>query len=92
MGHGLPKIIDRYAKILDWSLHHRFKLILGAAGSVVVSIAIFAMFNAGSELFPEDIPPSNLYVQVKAPVGNKIERTDEFVREMILAALTRLEG
>jgi multidrug efflux pump subunit AcrB len=47
------------------------------------------MFNAGMEFFPEDIPPATVYVQVEAPLGTRVEQTDQIVRriESELAAL-----
>jgi len=51
----------------------------------------FMFFNAGIEYFPEDIPPTNLYVQVEAPVGTRIETTDRIVRELE-DRVTRLPG
>jgi multidrug efflux pump subunit AcrB len=94
MGHWfqetvLPAALRRYERLLRWSLAHRARVMGGMAATLVASVLLFGLFNAGIEFFPEDIPPQNVYVQVEMPPGTRAEATDEVVRavEEELAAL-----
>ncbi len=72
---GLDKALDRYEVALRWSLDHG-KSVLGIAVLVLISsFVVFGLFNPGLEYFPEDIPPSQAYVQIDAPVGTNVEFT-----------------
>ena len=79
MSHGLPRIIDRYETLVRWSLEHRLRMLAGAGGSLVLAMVAFGFLGAGVEYFPEDIPPSTVYLQVEAPVGTRLGTTDSIV-------------
>ena len=79
---GLPWIADRYETVLEWSLGHRLTTLGGTFAILVMTIIAFGQFNHGIELFPEDIPPRQVWVDVEAPVGTRVEFTDEIVREL----------
>ena len=82
MNDALPRIIDRYEGLLRWALSHRGRMLAGMAGALVLAMVAFGFLNAGTEYFPEDIPPSTVYVQVEAPVGTRLETTDSIVRRL----------
>ena len=82
MNRGLIVVLRSYERLLGWSLRHRFRIVGGAISALVVAVMAFGMFNAGVEYFPEDIPPGNLYVQIDAPIGTRIEQTDVIVRRV----------
>lgn len=76
---GMHKVVDRYEKVLKWSLDHG-KTVVGLAFLVLVSsFVVFGLFNPGIEYFPEDIPPARAYVQVEAPVGTNVEFTKDVI-------------
>jgi len=75
---GLPRVLAHYEKVLRRALRHRWKIAGGSVGALVGAVAIFTMFNAGVELFPEDIPPENIWVQVETPTGTRADATDRF--------------
>ncbi len=77
---ALPAVVSGYERLLRWSLAHRWRVMGGMAGTLVASVLLFGMFNAGIEFFPEDIPPETVYVQVELPPGTRAEATDEVVR------------
>jgi multidrug efflux pump len=78
----LPVMLRLYERQLRWSLHHR-QATLGMVGaSFVFSFVLFGMFNHGVEFFPENIPPSSLYVQVEAPVGSRVDYVDGLVHRI----------
>ncbi len=55
-------------------------MLAGSAGALIVAVMVFGKFNAGIEFFPEDIPPSTVYVQVEGPLGTRVEQTDRIIR------------
>jgi multidrug efflux pump subunit AcrB len=82
MDHGLPVIIEHYECRLRWALDHRGMVMGSSFGVLFLTIVTFGMFSKGVEFFPEDIPPSTVYVQVEGPVGTRIEHTDTIVRRI----------
>lgn len=76
---GLNKVLEKYESSLIWALNHRLSTIgisvLVLASSIVVLVAFFP----GSEFFPEDIPPRDVYVQIETPVGSDVEFTKSVV-------------
>ena len=78
-GKGLNSILEKYEKSLTWALNHR-KSTLGIAVLVlVISYVCLIAFFPGSEFFPEDIPPQDIYVQVETPVGTEVEFTKSII-------------
>jgi multidrug efflux pump subunit AcrB len=57
-------------------------VLAGAAGTFFGVIVIFGFLNAGIEFFPEDIPPTTVYVQIEAPLGTRVEETNRLAREI----------
>jgi multidrug efflux pump subunit AcrB len=82
MTRGLPAILARYERRLNWALDHRGLTVGGAAVAFVLAFVAFGMFSAGVVFFPEDIPPSTVYVQVEAPVGTRVDETDQMVNRI----------
>lgn len=76
---GMERLIQRYQRTLDWSLDHPVTVISSAIVILIISFPLFGMFNAGSELFPSDIPPTSAYVQIETPVGTLATETDRVV-------------
>jgi len=72
---GLGKVLDQYEKTLVWSLNHRLIVMLIAVAVLSSSFVVFGMFNPGTEFFPEDIPPRDVYIQVETPIGSDVEFT-----------------
>ncbi len=79
---GLGVVIDKYEETLTWSLNHRLSVVVLAIVVFISSIGVLAVFNPGVEFFPEDIPPSDVYVQVEAPIGSDVEFTKTLVDEV----------
>ena len=91
MGPGLQWLLERYERSLTWALAHRFSVVAMAIASFVIAVMAFGRFNAGVEYFPEDIPPANVYVQIDAPVGTRLDQTDGIVRQ-VQGRLDQLPG
>jgi len=79
---GMPRTIGRYEIALRWSLGNRWKVLAGTGLVLIFTIGLFGAFNAGSELFPEDIPPETVWVQIEAPTGTRADITDVFTRRV----------
>ncbi len=91
MNHGLPSILERYRRVLEWALVHRIRMVLGAVAALVLAMLTFGVFNSGIEFFPEDIPPETVYVQIEAPIGTRLEQVDTIARR-IETRLSTIEG
>lgn len=76
---GLHKLTDRYENWLKWSLDHGKTVVGIAVVTLFSSFVLFGIFNPGVEFFPENIPPSQAYIQVEAPVGTNVEFTKSII-------------
>ena len=84
-----PRLGDRlldfgmrtYQPVLDWSLRHPFRVLLGMNVLLVAMVGLFSVFNAGVELFP-DTEPQFATVKIDAPSGTRIEVTDNLARQL----------
>ncbi|UCC71239.1 MAG: efflux RND transporter permease subunit [Gemmatimonadota bacterium] len=79
---SLPATLRSYERTLRWSLAHRWRVMGLAMLVLVISVAAFQMFSKGVVFFPEDIPPSTVWVQVEAPTGTRAHVTDGIVRRI----------
>jgi multidrug efflux pump len=87
----VPFMLDRYEQRLRWALSHRLAVLGTAAGTFVVTILLFGMFNRGVELFPESVPPTQVMVRVDAPSGTRPEQVNR-IAEQVEAQLQGLDG
>ena len=76
---GLNNVLDKYENTLEWALNHRLSTIGISIGVLASSIVVLIAFFPGSEFFPEDIPPRDIYVQIETPVGSDVEFTKSVV-------------
>ncbi|MBZ0112945.1 MAG: efflux RND transporter permease subunit [Thermoanaerobaculia bacterium] len=74
-------ILERYRESLRWALDHRLLTLGATVGSFVLVLLLSGMFGHGVEFFPETEPPQ-IFVNVEAPPGTRLERTDEVLREI----------
>ncbi len=82
MADGLPRLVAWYERRLRWALDHRALIIFGSLSALLGTIFIYRIFAAPIEYFPEDIPPSVVYVSVEAPVGTSADVTDSYARRL----------
>jgi multidrug efflux pump subunit AcrB len=76
---GLNVFIDTYENSLVWALNNRLKTVGIAFFVLIMSFVVLGVFNPGTEFFPEDIPPRDVYVQIETPVGSDVEFTRSVV-------------
>ena len=77
----LRKLIERYEKTLRWTLRNRRKSLGLVALSFLGMLAVFIVFSQGVELFPT-MEPRQIFVDVEAPLGTRLEASDKIVREV----------
>jgi HAE1 family hydrophobic/amphiphilic exporter-1 len=79
-----------YTHMLEWSLHHRFLMLILA--TAVSASAVLLLPRIGTELVPED-DQSEFNVSVNLPRGTTLDRTAEYVKDIepMLLAITNVE-
>ncbi len=91
MARGLPRLVVWYEKRLRWALQNRAIVVAGSIVALLGTIALYGSFAAPVEYFPEDIPPSVLYVSAEAPVGTSAEVTNGYANRL-MAEVERVDG
>ena len=76
---GLNVFIESYENSLIWALNNRLKTVGIAFFVLFMSFVVLGVFNPGTEFFPEDIPPRDVYVQIETPVGSDVKFTRSVV-------------
>jgi multidrug efflux pump len=79
---GLPTMIGAYERSLRWALEHRVAVIGLCVVVFVGTFAAFVPLNRGVELFPEAIPPQQIWIDAEAPVGTRSEVMDRITRAL----------
>ena len=75
----LDSIDDFYQRVLVYSLKHRRTIIFSVIGFAVLSLLLFKF--VGTEFFP-DSDEGQFSVQVRLPVGTRLEETTKFVENI----------
>ena len=68
-----------YARLIDWGLGHRKRVILATVGLLVLSFALVPLI--GTEFIPRQFT-SFAEFHAEMPTGTSLEKTDEAVREL----------
>ena len=88
---GMPRVVDRYERSLRWALRRRAIVMGLAALSLFAAVMLFGRFNAGSEYFPESIPPATVYARIDVPAGTSPDFTD-MIAQRLESRLADLPG
>jgi len=80
--HGLNKVINKYETSLIWALNHRLSTIGISVFILLSSVGMLIAFNPGTEFFPENIPPQDVYIQIETPIGSGVKYTKTIVNEV----------
>src|SRR5215471_5433096 len=76
-------VLDRmdafYQRQLNWALDHRKTLVGGILVMLASALAVLPL--VGSEFFPES-DESQFLIQVRAPVGTRVEETERIIKRM----------
>ena len=76
-----PWILRSYAASLSFALQHRLLVVIMAFMLLIGIGGFYAVLGHGIELFP-DIEPNLAYVEITAPEGTNLERSDELSRSV----------
>ena len=82
MAGGMPRFVRWYEGRLRWALNHRALVMLGSMAALAGTVMVYTRFAAPVEYFPEDIPPSTIYVAIEAPVGTSAEVTNGYTSRL----------
>jgi multidrug efflux pump subunit AcrB len=74
-------VIRLYKSVLNWSLDRRGFIIASGLSMLLAMVVVYVLFGKGVELFP-DIEPRRAYVDVRAPQGTSLEKSNALVREV----------
>lgn len=80
----LRRLTGYYEQTLGWTLRNRWKSLGAAAFGFLMMTAIWVVFTLseyGVELFPS-IQPNQIFVEVEAPLGTRLETSDAIVRQV----------
>lgn len=79
----LPSLMNRYEKLIRWSLKgwRPVYLLLGTIGLFVLSLVFFVSRQVPVVFFPKG-DPNFIYVYLKLPSGTNVEYTDSITREL----------
>ncbi len=85
------RVETRYARLLKWALSHRKIIVIGAVALFIVSIALVPF--VGTEFFPRS-DAGSISITVKLPYGTNLNKTDEFVTQVIekIEKIPEIEG
>ncbi|MBN1824906.1 MAG: efflux RND transporter permease subunit [Candidatus Eisenbacteria bacterium] len=70
-----------YRTRLQWALRHPRLSVGGVFGILILTIVCYGIFGLGVEFFP-DTDPEYAYIDVTAPLGTRLEVSDEIVRQI----------
>jgi multidrug efflux pump len=79
---NLPATLRGYERVLRWALFHRGLVMFGAVATLLIAVLAFGLFSRGVVFFPDDIPPSTIYVQIEAPTGTRADVTNEIALQV----------
>lgn len=80
LGDKLLKwLIVHYESTLNWAIKNRWKTVGMAVGAYFMMFIIYGIFNHGVEFFP-DLEPSQAWIKVEAPIGTRLETSDQIVQ------------
>ena len=91
MANGMPKFVGWYERRLAWCLNHRTIVLAASLAFFVATLVVYGRLAPPVEYFPEDIPPTMLYVAIEAPVGTSAKVTNEYARRL-KAQVAGIEG
>ncbi|NNE10022.1 MAG: efflux RND transporter permease subunit [Gemmatimonadetes bacterium] len=77
----MARSLSSYRKVLDWALGHRALTLGGVFLLLIATMMLYGVLGKGVEYFP-DVEPNYAYIDVTAPLGTRLEVSDEIVRQI----------
>jgi multidrug efflux pump subunit AcrB len=76
--HAEGRLMKRYLKFLEWTIHHRWKTVLVGAASFGLTIFLFTQIPTA---FQPDMDFGNATVKIELAPGSKLGDTDRVTRQ-----------
>jgi multidrug efflux pump subunit AcrB len=80
-GGGFVRVQNLYTRMLRLAIRHSGKTVAAVTVVVVAGFVAYGMLAAEVLFFPE-LDPERARIEIEAPQGTPLERTDEIVREV----------
>lgn len=80
-GGGFAAIQRGYSRILEWATRHGVKTVAIVTVVVVAGFVTYGIVAADVLFFPE-LDPERARIEIEAPQGTPLDRTDQVVREV----------
>ncbi len=74
-------LIIHYESTLKWALKNRWKTVGMTIFGFIGMFILYGFFNHGVEFFP-DLEPTQAWIKVEAPIGTRLDRSNEVVHEI----------
>jgi multidrug efflux pump len=78
----IPRVLGLYERQLRWALDRRRAVMAAAVLALPLTFVAFAFLNTGVELFPESVPPGQLFVTVDAPPGTSMDFLNDVTQRL----------
>lgn len=76
-----PKVVNRYERLLKWSLHRPKTLLVSTVGLLIFSFIFFGIRGPAIVFFPQS-DPNFTFVYVSLPVGTDQQYTNKVISEL----------
>ncbi|GAB4375937.1 MAG: efflux RND transporter permease subunit [Calditrichia bacterium] len=77
----LQRLIGQYETTLHWVLNHRKTTLALTFAAYIGIFIVYGFLNHGVEFFP-DLEPSQAWIKVEAPLGTRLETSDQILRKI----------
>ena len=78
-------VLKFYERVLTWAVKHPKTILSTAFLVLAVTVVSYGLFGHGVELFPS-VDPDSVWIDVKGPVGTRLETTDAIAKQLEGAA------
>jgi multidrug efflux pump len=77
----LNLLVVHYESTLNWALKNRWKTIGMTMAGFIGMFILYGFLNHGVEFFP-DLEPTQAWIKVEAPIGTRLDRSNEVAHEI----------
>ena len=82
IGNALDKLDAWYEKRINWSVRHRWTIIMGCVVLFVLSFGIAAVVGVKSEFFPAN-DSGRIGVTLQLPIGTRVEKAEALAKSLV---------
>jgi multidrug efflux pump len=81
------RFLRQYEKLVTKAVHYPKTTLSLAVASLILTFVLFGALNRGVQFFPET-DPDQMYIDIKGPIGQRIEETDAMSKQLEVVAKT----